>query len=276
MASAQRVFIDGIGLRGPGLANWAEGREALAGLTPYVASPAVIVAPACLPPAERRRVGVLVKLALHVGLEAIEGALAQVDQLASVFASSSGEGDNCHALCEALAGDRLISPTRFTNSVHNAPSGYWGIVSKALAPSSTLCAFDGSFSAGLLEAVTQVKVERRAVLLVCYDAPYPSPLREARPVTQTLGIALVLSPHASAHSLAEVDVSLCDDAPTALPLAELEALRRSIPSGRGLPLLHALAEAPAHADGSPAMIQKRIVLDYLNQRQLAVSLSPCP
>ncbi|MDI1258437.1 beta-ketoacyl synthase chain length factor [Aquabacterium sp.] len=271
MSNPVRVFIDGIGLNGPGLPNWAQGRDVLTGLLPYLASPTIVVPPAGLPPAERRRVGVLVKLALQVAQEAVDHAQAQADQLASVFSSSSGEGDNCHVLCEALASDRLISPTRFTNSVHNAPSGYWGIVSRAVAPSSTLCAFDGSFSAGLLEAITQVKVERRGVLLVCYDAPYPSPLLEARPVTQSLGMALVLSPHASAHSLAAIDVSLCDEAPTTLPWAELEALRQSIPAGRGLPLLHALA----NAKGLAGLMPQRIVLDYLNQRQLAVALSPC-
>lgn len=275
MANLQRVFIDGVGLNGPGLPNWAQGREVLSGLKPYLASATVLVPPAGLPPAERRRVGVLVKLALQVAQEAVDNGQAVADQLASVFSSSSGEGDNCHALCEALAGDRLISPTRFTNSVHNAPSGYWGIVSRAVAPSATLCAFDGSFGAGLLEAVTQVKVERRGVLLVCYDAPYPSPLLEVRPVMHTLGIALVLSPQASAHSLAAVDVSLCDEAPTALPWPELDTLRGAIPAGRGLPLLQALAEGHANADGNPGVARQCIVLDYLNHRQLAVELSPC-
>ncbi|RZL01836.1 MAG: 3-oxoacyl-ACP synthase [Rubrivivax sp.] len=271
MATPLRVFIDGIGLNGPGLPDWAQGREVLNGLQPYSASPTVLVPPSDLPPAERRRVGVLVKLALQVAQEAVNHAQAPADQLSSVFSSSSGEGENCHALCEALAGDRLISPTRFTNSVHNAPSGYWGIVSRAVAPSATLCAFDGSFGAGLLEAITQVKVERRGVLLVSYDAPYPSPLLEARPVTQTLGIALVLSPQASAHSLAAIEVSLCDDPATTLASPELEALRRAIPAGRGLPLLQALVEA----GGSAGAVQGRIVLDYLNQRRLAVELSPC-
>lgn len=265
-AHSHRVFIDGIGLLGPGLPNWTEGREVMAGSRPYLPQATSLMAPAGLPAAERRRVGTLVKLALQVGMEAVATAHADAEALATVFASSSGDGDNCHALCEALADDRLISPTRFTNSVHNAPSGYWGIVSRAVAPSTTLCGYDASFGAGLLEAVTQVKVERQGVLLVSYDAPYPSPLLEARPVTHTLGIALVLSPQASAHSLACIDVALCDEAAHTLPWPELEALRQAIPAGRGLPLLQALAGTP---------LRSRIVLDYLNQRQLAVELSPC-
>jgi hypothetical protein len=266
LAGGTMVYIDGIGLNGPGLPNWAAGREVLSGRAAYTLAPTVITAPAGLPPAERRRVGNLVKLALAVGFEAVEASGQGADTLASVFSSSSGDGDNCHALCEALAGDRLISPTRFTNSVHNAPSGYWGIVAHAVAPAATLCAFDGSFGAGLLEAFTQVKVEGHSVLLVSYDAPYPSPLRETRPVLDAMGIALVLSPTRSAQSLASMEVSLSDEPAQTLPWPELEGWRLQIPAGRGLPLLRALA-----LGGAPT----RVVLDYLNGRQLAIEVHPC-
>ena len=53
-------------------------------------------------------------------------AQAQVDPtvLATVFSSSSGECGNCHAMCEALEMPApVVSPTKFTNSVHNASSG---------------------------------------------------------------------------------------------------------------------------------------------------------
>jgi len=41
-----------------------------------------------------------------------------------------------HAICETLAGtDRLISPTRFHNSVpQRSGAGYWGIAMKCMAP----------------------------------------------------------------------------------------------------------------------------------------------
>jgi len=56
-----------------------------------------------------------------------------------VFASSSGEGANCHALCDTLASATpVVSPTRFTNSVHNASSGAWHIAVASRAPSTSL------------------------------------------------------------------------------------------------------------------------------------------
>ena len=44
--------------------------------------------------------------------------------------------------------------------MHNAASGYWGIATGATPAANALCAYDGSFAAGLLEALTQVVIER--------------------------------------------------------------------------------------------------------------------
>ena len=122
------VYLDGIGLLGTGLTGWARSIPFLTDPGTYTGTPSTIPAPDCLPPTERRRVGTLVKIALAVGLEAVAQSGQDASALANVFSSSAGDGDNCHAICEALAGsDRLISPTRFHNSVHNAAAGYWGI-----------------------------------------------------------------------------------------------------------------------------------------------------
>ena len=77
---------------------------------------------------------------------------------------------------------REVSPTRFHNSVHNAPSGYWAVATGSREPSTSLCAYDASFAAGLLEAAAQATVDDRPVTLVAYDLPYPEPLQRARPI----------------------------------------------------------------------------------------------
>ena len=94
-----------------------------------------------------------------------------------VFSFSGGDGDNCHEICAALASsERLISPTRFHNSVHNAAAGYWSIAYGCTRASTSLCADDASFGAGLLEALAQLACGAPAVLLVAYDVDYPPPL----------------------------------------------------------------------------------------------------
>ncbi len=188
-----------------GAAGWDASLDVLAGRATQANAPTVLVAPPSLPPAERRRVGKGVKVALEVAFEAAAHAGVDPSTLASVFTSSSGDGDNCDAICRELAGDRLISPTRFHNSVHNAPAGYWGIASGSMAPSTSLCAYDDSFVAGLDDALTQLDDDTPAVLLVAYDAPYPEPLRSVRPTPDAFGVALLLARDAGPRSLARIE-----------------------------------------------------------------------
>ncbi len=268
---ALTVFIDGIGLLGPGLSGWDAGRRHLDGSLPYQSARCVLPLPMALPSAERRRAGMVVKVSLAVGAEAVAASDLQAATLASVFSSSSGDGINCHEICSALASsDRLLSPTRFHNSVHNAASGYWSISSGSMASSSVLCARDGSFAAGLLEAMTQVAVDQTPVLLVAYDTDYPEPLYSVRPLPDTFGVALVLAPGRSARSQAQwtLDPTACLSplAASRLDDAALEQLRTAIPAARCLPLL---GSAARQASG-------QIVLDYLDGLQLALHVAPCP
>lgn len=269
-AQSLTVFVEGIGLLGPGLPNWAQGRRHLDGSLPYEAGRCILPLPMALPPAERRRAGAVVKVSLAVGQEAVEASGLAANALPSVFSSSSGDAVNCHEICGALAsGDRLISPTRFHNSVHNASSGYWSISSDAMASSSVLCARDASFAAGLLEAMTQAVVDDTPVLLVAYDTDYPEPLRSKRPVPDTMGVALVISPRRSARSAARISLEgihyLTSTAADTLDNAALERLRQTIPSACALPLLQAIAKQQAGP----------LVLTYLDGMQLAVEVAPC-
>jgi beta-ketoacyl synthase-like protein len=264
--AALAAYVDGIGLLGPGIGDWPAGARLLGGETAWVRAPTMLPAPECLPSAERRRTGTVVRLALAVGLEATSRAGADPAALAAVFTSSGGDGQNCHEICQVLASaERHLSPTRFHNSVHNAAAGYWGIATGATPASNALCAYDASFGAGLLEALTQVAVERTSVLLIAYDASYPEPLRRHRPIPDAFGVALVLAPAVSAASQARLGASLTDAPADAMAEAALEALRLSIPAARSLPLLAHLARRTGG----------RVVLDYLDSKRLAVDVSAC-
>ncbi|MBK1838569.1 beta-ketoacyl synthase chain length factor [Azospirillum sp. YIM B02556] len=239
-----RVHVEGIGLLGPGLAGWAESRAVLTGGSPYAASPAVLAASPLLPPAERRRSVPTVKLAMTVGAEALEQAGRDPATVATVFASSSGDPDTLHQILETLATEqRDISPTRFHNSVHNAPAGYWSIATRCREPSTSLSAHDESFQAGLLEAAAEVAADGWTVGLIAYDLPYPEPLNEARPITGTFGTALVLTPQPTDRCLACLDIDLTrgDEPVSRMADSGLESLRTGNPTARALPLLAALA-----------------------------------
>ncbi len=264
------VFVEGIGLLGPGVASWAQARELFAGSMPYQPKRCILPLPTALPAAERRRAGAVVKVSLAVGEEAVAASGLSASSLPSVFTSSSGDAVNCHEICKALASDdRLISPTRFHNSVHNASSGYWSISSGCMATSSVLCGRDASFAAGLMEAMAQVVVEETAVLLVAYDTDYPEPLHSVRPVPDSFGVGLVLAPQRSERSLSQWTLQPANcfshGAADTLSNNALEQLRLSIPAARCLSLLRCVA---MQRSGT-------VVLDYLEKLQLAVQVKPC-
>ena len=262
------AFVEGLGLVGPGLRGWQASRAMLAGKQAYCSAPTAVAASDLLPAAERRRTGLPVKLALAAGQEAFAGAGRDAAATATVFASSSGDGDNVHQLCEALATpERQISPTRFHNSVHNAAAGYWSIATQCRAPSTSLCCHDASFAAGLLEAASQVAVAGAPVALIAYDHPYPEPLNAVRPISGDFGVALVLAPQATDRAVATLDVAFVGQETDATRVADpgLEALRTGVPAARSLPLLAALAR------GS----REIVILEYVAGTHLRVAVTPC-
>lgn len=263
-----KIFVEGIGVLGPGLCGWQASQAILAGTAAYEDAPLVIPPNDLLPPAERRRTGPSVKIALAAGYEAISNAGRNASDLPAVFASSAGEGENMQAILETLAADgREISPTRFHNSVHNAPSGYWSIATRSMAPSISLACYDASFVAGLIEAGSQAFTGETAVVLMSYDAPYSPPMHAVRSISAGFGIALVLTGNKTGSSLAELEIGItrskCTATPVALP--QLESLRVGVPAARGLPLLAAIA----------ARTQKQVCFDYVAGNQVTVMVQPC-
>jgi hypothetical protein len=269
---ALQAWIEGIGLVGPGLPDWPQARAVLAGGAPYQPAPTALPAPEQLPPAERRRASRIVKATLAAGLQACRAAGRDPADLPNVFASSGGDGHNCHQICELLAiGERQISPTRFHNSVHNAASGYWSIATGATPAAQGLGAYDASFGAGLLEAMTQAAAGGEPVLLVAGDSEYPEPLHAKRPIADTGTLALVFSPERTAASLALLRLPLCgaltQGTPSALPThlpAPLRELAQTMPPMRGLALLAALA------GGEP----QTIAIEYHAPQVLNVQVLP--
>jgi hypothetical protein len=206
-----------------------------------------------------------VKLALVLGEEALKAAHREPGP--TVFASSGGDGDTIHQILSVLASaDRAVSPTRFHNSVHNAPAGYWSIATGSTSASTSLCCHDDSFAAGLLEAGVQASVEGHAVTLIAYDVQYPAPLNDVRPLGAAFGVALVLAPAPTPAAFASIDVVLKPGAADAsiLASADLEALRQRTPAARSLPLLTALAR----------QVDTVVTIDYLGDMAVRLIVRP--
>jgi Beta-ketoacyl synthase, N-terminal domain len=260
------VSLEAVAVLGPGLPDWGAAERVLTGQAGYEPAPIVLPSPIALPAVERRRTGRAVRLALALGFEAAARGRLDPSATPAVFSSSGGDGHNCHEICSALAAsERQLSPTRFHNSVHNAPAGYWSIAAAATATSTSLCAYDASFAAALLEASTLVMLDRTPVLLIAYDTDYPEPLRGKRPIPDAFGVALALRPDPGPGSLARLAIEIDAGAPSTVADPALEQLRREYPAARSLPLLSLLARRERGA----------VVIEYLEPSSVSVEVEPC-
>ena len=258
----------GIGVHGPGLADWTAARRVFMGVAAYVRADNTAPPSGLLPAAERRRATPSTRIALTTAQQALTQAGLDAKTLPAVFASSSGNPDIIHDICAMLAAsDYQISPTKFHNSVHNAASGYYSIAVASHSAVTSLCAFDGTATAALLETVVQAIAGQSPVLMVCYDLPYPFPLFEARPTVDAWSLALVLAPPGFKGAVAQLKLTDGMDRTkeaqdTVLVEPELESVRRGNPTARLLPLFAALAQAGSsevvlrQSNGRPLFVAK--------------------
>ena len=236
--------ILGVSVWGPGLEGWAASRPILAGEQAHVARPSPPPPPAILAATERRRTGPVVRLALAVAYEAALASGLPPGSTRAVFGSANGDGPVVGNILEALAASddaRVVSPTQFHNSVHNAAAGYWAIGTGTRLPVTCLGAHDDTWAASLLAAMVE-GADGEPVLLCCYDYPLPPPLDTARPIGALFAAALMLGPGGSGPQI-RVDYR---HGRRLQPRPEgLEAIAWPNPAALSLPLLIALARGVA-------------------------------
>ncbi len=204
--------ILGVSVWGPGLQGWAASVAALSGAADYAPVPSPAPPPAILSAMERRRTGPVARLALAVASEAAAMSGLPAGSLRGVFASASGDGLIVGSILDDLTRSadaaRLVSPTQFHNSVHNAAAGYWSIATASERPITCLACHDATWAAGLTTALAELATQGEPVLLCAYDHPMPPPLDVKRPTIAPFGVALVLSPAGTTDGLAGISVPI--------------------------------------------------------------------
>jgi hypothetical protein len=194
------------------LPSWELARAYLRGEAALLDTPQSRPAPTLLAPAERRRAPDSVAIALEVASQACIAAQLTAQQLSSVFASTHGDLAISDYLCTTLATTPThISPTKFHNSVHNAPAGYWTIGANTHTPYTAISAHEYTFAAGLLEAMTQLLCDDRPVLYVAYDIEARGPIATMAPSVGMFAVALILSTTA-AHSQSRIALQVLSGA----------------------------------------------------------------
>lgn len=121
-----------------------------------------------VPSMQRRRFSRLTKMMLHAALTA-----APDSHYRTIFASRHGELNRTIVLLENVLAQQPLSPTGFSQSVHNTASGLYGIVAKNTQPSTSIAAGSETLAQAMYEAYAQLQVSEQPLLLVYGDDPVP-------------------------------------------------------------------------------------------------------
>ncbi|GJM11044.1 MAG: hypothetical protein DHS20C11_33200 [Lysobacteraceae bacterium] len=241
-----KVSILGVGLYGVGIDSWQAFEERLGGKRQ--AHPPTPPKPELIPARERRRAPLAVKHAVEVATQACEAANMAPSEPACVFASAMGDLDITDYMCRTLAGENtMISPTKFHNSVHNAPVGYWSISGGSMAAANSVSAFDYTASVALMEAISHCVEMQQAVLLVVQDIAAPPIFKVLRSIENAFAGALLIAPNRpdTPTLAASISTSGTDWPAPALP-DELSDTYQSNPAARMLALYAALNRGNDH------------------------------
>jgi hypothetical protein len=216
-----------------------------------------------LPINERRRTTLLIKLALNTAKTLlIDNNIKKATQL--VFASSDSDMEITHKLCQSLAQeDKVISPTQFHNSVHNAPAGYFTIAKNIHTNATSISSGNETFGVGLLEAIVQTISEKMQTLLVAYDMKAPEPLNQKRNFKYSVGIGLKLSLKKEPDNIGNIQfeiVSFESKKKNFCQNESLEKVRYGNPIGEGLPLLEALLKKQTMDIYLPYSMNKQLLI----------------
>jgi hypothetical protein len=184
--------IAGLGLWSPHFSNWKEFSD---GINTGNWQSETSLQPDLIPTRERRRAPLSVKLAVVVMSQACEMACLDPVNAAVVFSSAMGDMQIKDYLCRTLSTPpRLVSPTRFHNSVHNATTGYWSIASHSHGPSNAISAYAYTAPMAFLEAAIQTLEDSVPVLLVTQEMAAPLALHDTCPSDQPFSSAILLTP----------------------------------------------------------------------------------
>lgn len=261
------VYIDAVSILGPGFPDWATTQAILCEREAYAATPTPAVSCGYLSANVKRRTTLHMQVALH----AAEKAMMQTDlngtDVELIFASGEGDLGIADEIFSALTKpDKMVSPQKFQNVILNAAIGHLGIILGNQHSATSVSGGEYSFAVGLLQAAASVVMENHPVLFVCYDVLGPARLDPRQVGSEPCSIALLISPQASARTLARIVPTLTETGnETEMETESLEKARVSIGTARALPLLAALARESTDT----------IVMSYCERSNLSVEITSC-
>lgn len=146
---------------------------------------------ASIPSMLKRRCSHLSKMALEVSSQAIQNHTIDY----AVFCSQHGEINSTVNLLKEISEKTVLSPTNFSQSVHNTAAGLFSMIHKLQENMTSIAAGDETFLMSMIEAVTWLKLNpEKTVLLTMFDEVLPKEYQSLKIKNNcTYAISLILS-----------------------------------------------------------------------------------
>ena len=144
-----------------------------------------------IPPMLKRRCSHLSKMALEVSNNAM--ADRSIDY--AVFCSQHGEINSTVKLLKEISDQAILSPTNFSQSVHNTSAGLFSVIHKLQQNMSSIAAGDQTFLMGMIEGLAWLKLNpEKTILLTMFDEVLPREYQSLKvPSNYTYAVSLILS-----------------------------------------------------------------------------------
>ncbi|RTR29323.1 beta-ketoacyl synthase chain length factor [Shewanella atlantica] len=121
-----------------------------------------------VPAMQRRRYSALTKMQLEAAFQC-----DAPQQCRTIFSSRHGELNRTLGLLDNVVNQEALSPTAFSQSVHNTASGIYSILKGNRASSTSIAAGSETLYQALVEAYAQLHEDPTPLLLVFGDEPVP-------------------------------------------------------------------------------------------------------
>lgn len=156
-----------------------------------------------VPAMQRRRLSKLTKIVLEAVHQCSPAA-----QCRSIFASQHGEINRTIGLLNDIVDESPLSPTGFSQSVHNTASGIFSIFNDNRASSTSIAAGKNTFSQAFIEAYGQLYADPDPLLLVYADEPVPPVYSQFSSEPEwPIAIAFMLAPPNNSKAIANLTLT---------------------------------------------------------------------
>jgi len=144
-----------------------------------------------VPAMQRRRYSALTKMQLEAALQC-----DAPQQCRTIFSSRHGELNRTLGLLDNIVEQEPLSPTAFSQSVHNTASGIYSILKGNRASSTSIAAGEETLYQALVEAYAQLHQDPTPLLFVFGDEPVPevySPFTDEPELPLAMAFVLTLA-----------------------------------------------------------------------------------